>query len=97
MDILERHADMAQKVAQGLVSPGVAQGSNIARFSSAVEIRARRKFNAALSVFRSEIQDSAALSNAFNTELLRFLSIVDEHAPTIADWDAAMARKAGKQ
>lgn len=97
MDILERHAQTAEQIASGRVSPGVAFGAEMARYSSETEFRARRMFNAALSRFRSEIQDCAALSHAFDTQLIRFMSIVTEHAPTAADWDAAMARKAGEQ
>lgn len=97
MDILERHADTADKVRKGLISPQVAASAAMANCSSATEFRARRMFFAAMTRFRSEVQDVAALSSAFSTDLHRFLSIVAEHTPTATDWDAAMARKAGEQ
>ena len=58
--------------------------------SSAAEFKARRIFFAAASEFRSKIQDAAALSPCMATELLRYLSIVDEHKPTQTQWDKAM-------
>lgn len=97
MDILERHAQTADQVRKGLLSPQVAASAAMAHCSSATEFKARRMFNAALARFRSDVQDAAAVSQAFNTELLRFLSTVAEHTPTMNDWDHAMQRKAGEQ
>lgn len=97
MDILEQHAHTADQVRKGLLSPQVAASAAMAKCSSAAEFQARRMFNAAMVRFRSDVQDAAAVSHAFNTELLRFLSTVAEHAPTMSDWDQAMHRQAGGQ
>lgn len=100
-DTCAEFADIAEKVIKGevlpteaYVSPRLARAVEDAKCSSAAEFKARRMFFAALSRFRSDVQDAAALSHAFDTALLRFLAIVGEHAPSHAQWDAAMVERA---
>lgn len=72
-------------------SPHLRVAFDRAQVSSAAEFRARRIYNAALVEFRSKLQDAAALSPAHGTQLLRLLSVIDEHsAPVIPAWDRAI-------
>jgi hypothetical protein len=87
----------AQRVLAGQISPRLLHSATAAKCSSAAEFRARRMFYAALSEFRSNVQDAAAISHAFDTQLLRFISIVGEHVPTLEQWDEAMARRVDEQ
>jgi hypothetical protein len=74
-----------------MTSPYLRISSERAQVSSAAEFRARRIYNAAVAKFRSELQDAAALSPAYGTQLLRLLSLIDEHTtPTIPQWDKAI-------
>jgi hypothetical protein len=47
-----------------------------------------------MAAFRSNIFDAADLSPAFRERLLAFVRQVDAHAPTMADWDKAVAEPA---
>lgn len=98
MNNLVRHADALMDGLKREVSPGVRRSAERAAYGVATEFKARRKAFAAIAKFRSEMQDAAALSPIYGTHLLRFLSIVQEHAPSAEDWDQAMelAAEAGR-
>lgn len=94
-DTLERMAETAAAIAGGYVSPRLKFGA--ARCGAATEFRARRLFMDSLAAFRSNMLDSADLSDAFREQIRTFLRKVEAEAPTLTQWDEAMAEKAGKQ
>lgn len=74
-----------------MTSPYLLFAAGRAQVSAAAEFRARRTYNAALVEFRSKLQDAAAGSPAYGTQLLRLLSLIDEHTkPIIPAWDRAI-------
>jgi hypothetical protein len=72
-----------------LVSQSFPKGAIVR--GAATEFRARRLFTSAMAAFRSNLLDAADLSPAFRDQLLSFLRQVDAQAPTMAEWDKAMA------
>lgn len=94
-DTLERMAETAQSVARGHVTQGLAFGA--LRCGAATEFRARRLYNESLAAFKSNLLDAADLSPAFRDNIYAFLKQLDATAPTLTQWDEAMAEKAGNQ
>lgn len=97
MDTLSRHAAIAEGLATGRISPGVAIGAQRAQCSSATEFRARKIYRQGLAAFRNNLLDAADLSPVMRDELLRFYRELERIAPTHAQWDAAMAAREGGQ
>jgi hypothetical protein len=94
-DTLERMADEAVAVTRGYVSPGLQFGAS--RCGAATEFRARRLYMDTLRSCKSNLLDTADLTPVMRDRILAFIKVIEASAPTLTQWDEAMAEKAGKQ
>lgn len=92
IDTNARMGAIARQVVEA-ASPNLAHAA--ARSGSATEFRARRKYTEAYGAFINNMLDVADLSPAFRERLTDFCKRVQDMAPTMAEWNAAMARQAG--